>query len=250
MKQFILLPALALTFATTTSCDTLHTAVANNGGTIYSPSQTSTPSTLEMISGLKQALEQGTNKSVSQLSALNGFFGNAAIRLLLPPEAQKAEATLRKLGLNKLCDDAILSLNRAAEDAAGKAAPIFVSAIKQLSVQDVTNILLGGEKDAATNFFKRTTTTQLTDQFKPVINKSLSSVGATKYYGQLVTQYNKIPLVFNKLNPDLEAYVTQKAIDGLFFRIAQEELSIRTNLSSRTTPLLQKVFGYVQKKTS
>ncbi|MDT3403972.1 DUF4197 domain-containing protein [Mucilaginibacter terrae] len=250
MKKILLLPALVLTLATTTSCDTLHTAVANSGGTIYSPSQTSTPSTLEMISGLKQALEQGTNKSVSQLSAVNGFFGNAAIKLLLPPEAQKAEATLRKLGFNKLCDDAILSLNRAAEDAAGKAAPIFVSAIKQLTVQDVTNILLGGQKDAATNFFKRTTTSQLTEQFKPVINKSLSSVGATKYYGSLVTQYNKIPLVFNKLNPNLDEYVTQKAIDGLFYRIAQEELNIRTNLSSRTTPILQKVFGYVQKKTS
>lgn len=248
MKRILLAVPLVFTFLVTASCDTLNTAVNSAG--VYKPSQSSTPTTLEMISGLRQALEQGTNKSVSQLSALNGFFGNAAIKLLLPPEAQKAEATLRKLGFNKLCDDAILGLNRAAEDAASKAAPIFVSAIKQLSVQDVTNILLGGEKDAATQFFKRTTTTQLTDQFKPVIHTSLSNVGATKYYGQLVTQYNKIPLVFNKINPDLDAYVTQKAIDGLFYRIAQEELNIRTNFGSRTTPLLQKVFGYVQKKTS
>jgi len=251
MKRILLSLPLLLIFLVTSSCDTLNTAVQNaSNGTIYNPSAGGVPSTLEMISGLKQALEQGTSKSTSQLSAVNGFFGNAAVKLLLPPEAQKAESTLRKLGFNKLCDDAILSLNRAAEDAAGKAAPIFVSAIKQMTIQDVTDILLGGSKDAATNYFKRVTTSQLTDQFKPVIHTSLSNVGATKYYGQLATQYNKIPLVFNKINPNLDDYVTQKAIDGLFYRIAQEELNIRTNLSSRTTPLLQKVFGYVQKKTN
>jgi hypothetical protein len=249
MKKILLFAPLLCVLSVNTSCDTLNAAV-NNAGGIYAPSQTGTPSTLEMISGLKQALEVGTDKSANQLSAVNGFFGNQAIKLLFPPEAQKAENTLRKLGFNKLCDDVVLSLNRAAEDAAGKAKPIFVSAIKQLTVQDVTSILLGGSKDAATNYFKRVTTSQLTEQFKPVIHTSLSKVGATRYYSQLATQYNKIPLTFNKLNPDLDAYVTQKAIDGLFYRIALEELSIRTNLSSRTTPLLQKVFGYVQKRTS
>lgn len=250
MKKILLFAPLLLAFSVTTSCDTLNAAV-NNAGGIYNPSaQTGTPSTIEMISGIRQALEIGTDKSVSQLSGLNGFFGNAAVKLLFPPEAQKAENTLRKLGFNKLCDDVVLSLNRAAEDAAGKAKPIFVSAIKQMTLQDVTDILLGGSKDAATNYFKRVTTSQLTEQFKPVIHTSLSKVGATKYYSQLATQYNKIPLTFNKLNPDLDGYVTQKAIDGLFYRIALEELSIRSNLSARTTPLLQKVFGYAQKKSS
>jgi hypothetical protein len=250
MKKILLFAPLLLAFSVTTSCDTLNAAV-NNAGGIYNPSaQTGTPSTIEMISGIRQALELGTDKSVSQLSGLNGFFGNAAVKLLFPPEAQKAENTLRKLGFNKLCDDVILSLNRAAEDAAGKAKPIFVSAIKQMTLQDVTDILLGGSKDAATNYFKRVTTSQLTEQFKPVIHTSLSKVGATRYYSQLATQYNKIPLTFNKLNPDLDGYVTQKAIDGLFYRIALEELSIRSNLSARTTPLLQKVFGYAQRKTS
>ncbi|MFD1257263.1 DUF4197 domain-containing protein [Mucilaginibacter terrae] len=250
MKKILMFAPLLLAFSVTTSCDTLNAAV-NNAGGIYNPSsQIGTPSTIEMISGIRQALEVGTDKSVSQLSGLNGFFGNAAVKLLFPPEAQKAENTLRKLGFNKLCDDVILSLNRAAEDAAGKAKPIFVSAIKQMTLQDVTDILLGGSKDAATNYFKRVTTSQLTEQFKPVIHTSLSKVGATKYYSQLATQYNKIPLTFNKLNPDLDGYVTQKAIDGLFYRIALEELSIRSNLSARTTPLLQKVFGYAQKKTS
>ncbi len=249
MKKLALASSLVLVFAATSSCDTLNAAVNNSGIGSYDPNQ-SVPSSLEMISGLRQALEQGTNKSVNQLGSVNGFFGNQAVKLLFPPEAQKAEATLRKLGLNKLCDDVILSLNRAAEDAASKAAPIFISAIKQMTIKDITDILLTGQKDAATNYFARVTTGQLTDQFKPVIHNSLSKVGATRFYSQAVTTYNKIPLVFNKLNPDLDAYVTQKAIDGLFYRIAQEELNIRTSLSARTTPLLQKVFGYVQKKTS
>lgn len=249
MKKIVLLTPLLLSLAANAGCDTLTAATSTPGSVYNSPAQ-SIPSTLEMVSGLKQALELGTDKSTSQLSAVNGFFGNAAIKLLFPPEAQKAENTLRRLGFNKLCDDLILSLNRAAEDAAGKAKPIFVSAIKQMSVQDVTSILLGSSKDAATQYFRRTTTNQLTAEFMPVIHTSLSKVGATRYYSQLANQYNRIPLTFNKINPDLDAYVTQKAIEGMFYRIALEELNIRSNFSSRTTPLLQKVFGYVQKKTS
>jgi hypothetical protein len=249
MKKIVLLTPLLLALAANAGCDTLTAATSTPGSVYNSPAQ-SIPSTLEMVSGLKQALELGTDKSTSQLSAVNGFFGNAAIKLLFPPEAQKAENTLRRLGFNKLCDDLILSLNRAAEDAAGKAKPIFISAIKQMSVQDVTSILLGSSKDAATQYFRRTTTDQLTAEFMPVIHTSLSKVGATRYYSQLATQYNRIPLTFNKINPDLDAYVTQKAIEGMFYRIALEELNIRSNFSSRTTPLLQKVFGYVQKKTS
>lgn len=205
------------------------------------------PTNTEMISGLKQALEQGTTKSSDQLSALNGFFGNAAVKILMPPEAKKAETTLRKLGLNKFCDNVILSLNRAAESAAGKAKPIFINALKQMTVQDAANILLGSQ-DAATQYFKRTTTAQLTTQFRPVIHTSLSNVGATNLYSQLATQYNKIPFTFNKVNPNLDDYVTQKAIDGFFYEIALEELNIRKNLSARTTPLLQKVFGFVDQK--
>ncbi|OKS88575.1 DUF4197 domain-containing protein [Mucilaginibacter polytrichastri] len=205
------------------------------------------PSNAEIISGLKQALQQGTVKSSDQLSALNGFFGNAAIKILMPPEAQKAEKTLRKLGMNKLCDNVILSLNRAAEDAAKQAKPIFVNAVKQMTVQDAANILTGSN-DAATQYFKRTTTAALSTQFKPVVHSSLSNVGATNLYTQLATQYNKIPFTFNKLNPDLDDYVTQKAIDGLFYQIALEELNIRQNLTARTTPVLQKVFGFLDKK--
>ncbi|WP_244139422.1 DUF4197 domain-containing protein [Mucilaginibacter ginkgonis] len=175
------------------------------------------------------------------------FFANAAVKILLPPEAQKAEATLRRLGFGKLCDNAILSLNRAAESAAAQAKPIFIDAIKQMTIQDALNILTGN-KDAATQYFRRATTIALTAKFKPVIHTSLSTAGAANIYGQLATQYNRIPFTFNKINPDLDDYVTARCIDGLFYEIALEELNIRQNLSARTTPLLQKVFGYFDKR--
>jgi len=165
---------------------------------------------------------------------------------MFPPEAQKAEKTLRGLGLGKLCDKVILSLNRAAEDAAKQAKPIFLNSIKQMTLQDVTNILLGSQ-DAATQYFKRTTTVQLTASFKPVIQASLNKVGATKYYGDAANEYNKVPFV-KKINPDITAYATQKAIDGLFVEIARQELDIRKNIGARTSPLLQKVFGYADKQ--
>ncbi|MDB5089300.1 MAG: hypothetical protein JWR09_3294 [Mucilaginibacter sp.] len=209
------------------------------------PIQISIPSSLDMGNALKQALQQGTAKSSDQLSAVNGYFGNAAIKILFPPQAQKAEKTLRGLGLGKLCDNVILSLNRAAEDAAKQAKPIFIAAIKHMTIQDVSNILLGNQ-DAATQYFKRTTTDQLTGAFKPVIQGSLNKTNATKYYSQAAGEYNKIPFV-GKMNPDISAYVTQKAIDGLFFEIALEELNIRKNISARSTPLLQKVFAFADK---
>jgi len=209
------------------------------------PIQISIPSSLDMGNALKQALKQGTAKSSDQLSAVNGYFGNAAIKILFPPQAQKAEKTLRDLGLGKLCDNVILSLNRAAEDAAKQAKPIFITAIKHMTIQDVSNILLGNQ-DAATQYFKRTTTDQLTGSFKPVIQGSLDKTNATKYYSQAANEYNKIPFV-GKMNPDISAYVTQKAIDGLFYEIALEELNIRKNIGARSTPLLQKVFAFADK---
>ncbi len=203
-----------------------------------------TPSTEEISGGIKEALQQGVIKSSDQLSALNGFFGNQAIKILFPPEAQKAEATLRKLGLNKLCDNVILSLNRAAEDAAKEAKPIFISAIKQMSIKDAGNILLGSN-DAATQYFKQKTTDSLANKFRPVINTSLDKTGATQYYNQAATTYNKVPFNRNKVDTDIVNYVTQRAISGLFVEVAKQELQIRQNLpSTRSTALLQKVFNY------
>jgi hypothetical protein len=202
-----------------------------------------TPTSLEIGAGLKQALEFGTTAGADQLSAKDGFLGNLAVKILFPPEAQKVEKTLRSLGLNSLADNVILSINRAAEDAAREAKPIFISAIKQMTITDATNILLSGNKDAATQYFKRVTTAQLMEKFRPVITSSLSKVGATRYWGDAATAYNKLPLV-KPVSTDLSSYVAQKAIDGMFIQVAQEELKIRDNINARSTTLLQKVFGY------
>jgi hypothetical protein len=239
-KVYLLLPLLLVGF-TLTSFDT------------YKPSNTAIdypqtiPSNLDIGNALKEALQQGTSKSADQLSAVNGFFGNAAVKILFPPEAKKVESTLRGMGMNDLCDKVILSLNRAAEDAAKDAKPIFLDAIKHMTLQDATGILTG-PNDAATQYFKRTTTAQLAAKFKPVIKVSLDKVGATKYYGTAAGEYNKLPFV-KHLNPDITDYATQKTIDGLFVEIAQEELKIRQNLpDTRSTPLMQKVFAFADQK--
>ncbi|TZF85573.1 DUF4197 domain-containing protein (plasmid) [Pedobacter sp. BS3] len=222
-------------------CDTL-----NQTAQVLAQQGLGNPSTAEIASGLKQALEIGTSAGADRLSAKDGFFGNLAVKIFFPPEAQKVEKTLRSVGLGQLCDNVILSLNRAAEDAATEAKPIFLSAIKQMTIADASNILLSGQQDAATQYFKRVTSDQLRAKFNPIIANSLSKVDATKYWNTAMTSYNKLPLV-TKINPDLDDYVTQKAIDGLFVQVAQEELNIRTNFASRTTSLLQKVFGYADK---
>jgi len=200
------------------------------------------PSIFDMAGGIKDALLQGTAKSTDQLSAVNGFLGNPTVKILFPPEAQKAEHTLRGLGLNKLCDNVIVSMNRAAEDAAKQAEPIFVDAIKHMSVNDATNILLGSQ-DAATQYFRHTTSAQLSAKFKPIIQASLNKVGATKYYGDAAQAYNKLPFV-KHINPDISDYATQKAIDGIFIEIAIEELNIRKNISARSTPMMRKAFSF------
>ncbi|MFN8355959.1 MAG: DUF4197 domain-containing protein [Spirosomataceae bacterium] len=196
----------------------------------------------EIARGLKEALTVGIKNSSNQASQLDGYFGNQLLKILFPPEVQKAEKTLRQIGLGAECDKFILALNRGAEDAAGKAIPIFVDAITKMTIQDAVGILKG-EKNAATQYLKRTSTQALTQAFSPVIQESLNKTNATKYYGDLANAYNKIPLVQNKINPDLNAYATQKAIDGLFLLVEQEEAKIRENPAARVTDLLKKVFG-------
>lgn len=226
------------------SCDTLNQAAGQYGNVL---NQLGTPTSSEIGLGLKQALELGTGYGVDKLSAQNGFLGNAAVKILFPAEAQKVESTLRSLGLNSLCDNVITSLNRAAEDAVKEAKPIFVDAIKQMSFQDVTNILLGSNKEAATQYFKRTTNAALVAKFTPIINSSINKVGATKYWGDVTSAYNKLPLV-TPVSTNLTGYVTDKAINSLFLEIAKEELKIRDNVGARSTSLLQKVFAYADTK--
>jgi hypothetical protein len=195
----------------------------------------------EAASGIREALIKGTTTGVETVSKLDGYFKNPEIKIPFPPEAKEIEQKLRAIGLGNKVDEAVLSINRAAEDAAVEAKPIFISAIKNLTLRDVFNIVKG-EKDEATRYLKNNTTQQLTVQFRPKIETSLEKVDATKYWDDVITSYNKIPFV-KKMNPDLAEYVTEKAIEGLFVMIAREEENIRKNPAARTTELLRKVFG-------
>jgi hypothetical protein len=198
-------------------------------------------STKEVASGLKEALTKGVSKGSDEVSKEDGFFKNPGIKIPFPPEVKQVETTLRKMGMDGQVDQFVLSLNRAAEDAAKEAKPIFVSAIKQMTIEDAWSILKGDD-DAATQYLNKTTSAQLKEKFKPVIKASLDKVNATKYYKELITAYNKVPLV-KKVNPDLDTYATDKATDGLFVMIAKEEKNIRENPGARTTDLLKKVFS-------
>ena len=198
-------------------------------------------SNTDISNGLKQALEFGVSNGVDLLSKQNGYYGNNLVKIVFPEQLQKVDNTLRKIGLSSLTDEGVKLLNRAAEDAVSQAKPIFVSAIKNLTFADAMSILTGN-KDAATQYLKKQTTSQLVSAFSPQIKTSLDKVGANDIWTQIMNKYNAIPLV-TPVNTDLTGYVTEKAIKGLFVQIAQKELDIRQNVSARTTPLLQKVFA-------
>ncbi|MDB5250498.1 MAG: hypothetical protein JWQ40_4892 [Segetibacter sp.] len=239
MKRIILLTAMVCT--TFASCDTakqvlegVNTVYGNGTGTVGGLSNA------DIVAGLKQALTIGTQNSTTQLSNVDGFFKNAAIKILIPEEAKKVESTLRSLGMSSMVDKAVLSMNRAAEDAAKGAGTIFINAVKQMTITDAVNILKGGNF-AATNYFKAKTTAALLQSFKPVIDRSLQNVNATKYWGDVTSVYNKFSS--NKVNTDLSAYVAQKAMDGIFYQLGLEEQKIRKDPVARTTDILRKVFG-------
>lgn len=194
----------------------------------------------EVGNGLKEALNNGIEKGVKQLSIKDGYFKDEQIKLLMPEEALQVESKLRKLGQGSKVDAMIESMNRAAEDAASSSKELFVSAIKNLNVNDAMSILKG-EDNAATVYLSSETRIQLIVKFKPIIKTSLDKVGATKHWTTVFNTYNKIPMV-QKVNPDLVGYATDKAIDGLFIQIAKEELEIRKNPAARVTDLLKKVF--------
>ncbi|MDR3716584.1 MAG: DUF4197 domain-containing protein [Puia sp.] len=195
----------------------------------------------DIVAGLKQALSQGVQKSTSKLSAADGFFKDAAVKILFPPEAQKVEKTLRSAGFGKQCDETILQINRAAEDASKSAAAIFMTAITNMSVQDGVGILKGPDT-AATAYLRKATVAQLTAAFLPIIQNSLQKTGATSSWKSVFDTYNKVPFT-KKVNSDLPAYATAKALDGIFYYVAQEEQAIRKNPAAQASDLLKKVFG-------
>jgi hypothetical protein len=194
----------------------------------------------EVVSGLKEALSLGAQKSTDKLSATDGFFKDAAVKILLPKQVRDIESKMRMFGMGKLVDNAELSMNRAAEDASKSAAPIFLSAIKQMSITDALNILRGTDT-AATAYLRRTTTLQLTNAFMPIIEESLKKTDANKYWKDVFTTYNRFSS--KPVDTDINSYVTGKALDGIFYYVAKEEVNIRQNPAGRVTDILKKVFA-------
>lgn len=195
----------------------------------------------DIAGGLKEALLKGAQTGTTKLSSPGGFLENAALKIIMPPEAQKIESTLRKLGFNQLMDDMIVSMNRAAEDACKTAIPIFTTAIKEMTITDGINILKGSDT-SATAYLRTKTNTTLSQSFSPIIKTSLDKVNATKYWEKIITTYNSVPLIGKKMNPDLVAYVTDKSLSGIYTEIATQEKDIRANPAARTTELMRKVF--------
>ena len=232
MKKVIPVLLFSLLFVGCDELKRLQTATGAGGGVTEA----------EAGQGIKEALGQGLVKAVLQLNKQDGFFGDAVYKVLLPPDAKKIENTLRDLGMNKLVDKAILQINRGAEDAVGYATPIFTDAIKQMTLTDAINIVRGGDT-SVTHYFRMKTNQKLTAAFLPVIKSSLDKVEATKYYGDIVKTYNSFPTTFNKVNPDLPGFVTEKATNALFDLVSKEEKNIRANPLARTTEILKKVFG-------
>lgn len=239
MRKLILAAALLTTM---NSCQSQNFGnILKQANDVLSGTTSGALTTEEIGRGLKEALTVGIKNSSSQASALNGYLGNQTIKLLFPPEAQKVEQKLRDIGLGNECDKFITTLNRGAEKAAEKAVPIFVDAITKMTIQDALSILKG-DKDAATNYLKRTSSQALINAYGPIMQEAINSTGATKMYGDIANTYNKIPFT-QKINPDLQQYATQKAVDGLFLLVAQEEQKIRENPAARVSDILKRVFG-------
>ncbi|MCO6146631.1 DUF4197 domain-containing protein [Flavobacterium sp. NRK1] len=203
-------------------------------------------SNADIGNGLKEALKEGVSKQVTKLTAEDGFYKNEAVKILLPEELQKVDKKLRQMGMSKMADEGIKVLNRAAEDAVKEATPIFVDAITGMTIADAKNILMGAD-NSATLYLEKSTTKPLYAKFSPVVSTSLSNVGADVIWENIINKYNSLPLV-SKVNPDLTDYVTNKALNGVFKMISVEEKNIRTNLSSRTSDLLKKVFALQDNK--
>ena len=191
---------------------------------------------------IKEALGNGIKKGVTQVSGLNGYFANAAIKVLLPKEAQNVETILRDLGQGALVDKAVMQMNRAAEQAAPQATTIFINAITSLSIEDAISLVKSNQQDACTQFLKNATTTALVAAFKPSIKNALDQTHTTQAWADVMGVYNMVPMV-TPVNTDLPDYVTHRAIDGLFYTIAQEEAKIRKDPMGQVSDLIKKVFG-------
>jgi len=194
----------------------------------------------EIVAGLKEALSVGAENSSLKLSSVDGFLKDAAVKILMPEEVRKMEGRIRALGMGKVVDQAVTSMNRAAEDASKKASPIFISAIKKMTIQDALGILRGTDT-AATAYLKQKTSNELTNAFRPVIENALKKVDATRYWSNVFNVYNRF--AFTPVTADINEYVTERALRGIFFYVGEEEKKIRTNPAARVNDILKKVFG-------
>ncbi len=195
----------------------------------------------QMIEGLKEALEVGTDKAVKLTGVVNGFLTNDAIKIMMPEQLQKVDKALRLVGYGPQLDELVVSMNRGAEQATALAKPIFVDAIQDMSFEDAKGILQGGDT-AATEYFQKTTTDKLSATFHPQVEAALNQVGVTKQYRELVGKYEALPFV-DSLAFDIDQYVVDNSLKGLFHVVAEEERKIRTDPAARVTDLLKDVFG-------
>lgn len=230
MQKFYLFSSIVL--ITFSGCNTAKSILSGSGNSNLSKG--------DVVQGLKEALKVGTDSATFHLGLLNGFYKDDIIRIMMPTEAQKVEKTLRNVGLGSVVDKAVLSMNRAAEDASKYVGNIFIDAIKQMTIQDAFGILRGGNF-AATDYLKQKTTAQLTAAFRPIVSKSLEYTDATKYWKDVFSAYNRVSKT--PVNTDLTSYVTQKTLDGLFYHIGLEEEKIRKDPAARITDILKKVFA-------
>jgi hypothetical protein len=232
MKKIYLLLCSVIVLSSCAELQQIANQIPQGGGVL---------SQADIGNGLRAALDQGIDREVTKLMSTDGFYKNDLVKILLPEELQKVDDGLRKIGLSSVADEGLKLLNRAAEDATKEALPIFVDAVKGITFTDAKNILLGDNR-AATSFLETKTQQELYTKFSPVINSNLSKVGATDLWSGAINKYNKIPFT-TSVNPDLTDYVTQKAMEGVFKMIAQEEIQIRENVSARSTDLLKRVFA-------
>lgn len=244
MVKYIKYTLVGLTFISVTSCDVLEEVLATVP-VVMEPAKPSLTNQ-EVISGLKEALERGIENSVNLTSITDGFLGNSNIRLPFPADAQKVKDKAMEWGLDAKVNEFETTLNRAAEEATKTALPIFKDAILSMSIQDGFSILKGGN-GAATKFLRDNTSSQLIEAFKPKVDEAIAKVKLTNYWNPIITKYNTAMTLTNgqKINPDLTDYVTNKAIDGLFFMVEQEENKIRLDPVARVSDLLKKVFGSI-----
>jgi hypothetical protein len=198
----------------------------------------------DAASGLKQALADGSVTAVAKLGTENGFLGNPKVKIPLPPALQRIESALRYTGMRKQADELVLAMNRAAEAAVPEAKTLLIESVRKMSIQDAKGILTGGDT-AATNYFKRTTESQLTQRFLPIVKKATDQVGLAEQYNSLAGQAVQLGLI-KEQQATIERYATQKTLDGLYLMIAEQERAFRQNPMSATSDIVKRVFGAVR----